>query len=297
MRVTFNTNMADLQQSIATAAADMARHQLELSTGRRVNAPSDDPNAACAAVTERTEMAATDQYQASADSASSRLSVVDSALSALVNQATAAQSALLSARSSTAKPAQIEAAASNLESIRDSVVSLMNTRFRGTYVFSGNNSTVAPYTTTGGTISSYQGGSGSVNVDVDRQTSVQIGFSADQILKGTDPKDLIRVLDDLATSVRSGDDGAMQAGTTALESAFARLTTTQTKVGNDMAQIDTQKQQLTARHLSSQARLSTLEDADLSKTVTDMNRADIAYQAALKAVANASQNTLLDYLK
>jgi flagellar hook-associated protein 3 FlgL len=297
MRVTFNTNMADLQQSIAVAAADMARHQRELSTGLRVGVASDDPNAAGAAVAERTEMAAADQYQASADSASSRLSVVDSALSALISQATAAQSALLSARSSTTKPAQSEAAATQLESIRDSVVSLMNTKFRGTYLFSGDNPTVAPYTVTGGTISAYQGGSGTVAVDIDRQATVQVGFSSDQILRGTDPRDLIRVLDDLAAAIRADDHAAMQAGVTTLESAFSRLTTAQTKVGNDMAQIDTRKQQLTARHLSSQARLSKLEDADLSKAVTDMNRAEIAYQAALKAAGSASHNTLMDYLK
>jgi flagellar hook-associated protein 3 FlgL len=297
MRVTFNTNVADLQRAIATAASDMAAHQRELSTGRRLNALSDDPTAACAAVAERSEMAATDQYQASADSTASRLSVVDSALSALIEQATAAQSAALSASGSTIKPAQREAAATQLEGIRDSIVSLMNTKYRGTYLFSGDRPTVAPYTKTGDTISSYQGGHGAVNVDIDRQASVQTGWSGDVLLKGTDEKDLIQVLDELAAAARAGESNALQLGTTALESAFSRLTTTQSKVGNDIAQIETRKQQLTMRHLSSKARLSTLEDANLAETVSDMNRADIAYQAALKAVGNATRPTLLDYIR
>jgi flagellar hook-associated protein 3 FlgL len=297
MRVTFNTNLADLLQAISVASSQMATAQLQVATGRRLNAASDDPTAAQAAVSEHSQMAATDQYQATADSVSSRLSVVDSALSTLINQATSAQSAVLSARTSTATSVQREAAASQLESIRASIVSLMNTRFQGAYLFSGNNPTVAPYTETNGTVSAYQGGSGTVNVDIDRQTAVQVGFSSDQILKGADSKDLIQVLTDLATAVRAGDDTAMQNGATALDSAFSRLTAAQTRVGNEMDQLTLCQQQLIVRHLSAQTRLSTLEDADLATAATEMNRASVAYQAALKATASATQPTLLDYLK
>ncbi|MEI6668820.1 MAG: flagellin [Acidobacteriota bacterium] len=297
MRVTFSTNIVDLEHAIATAAADMATHQRELSTGRRINVLSDDPTAASAAIAERTEMAVTDRYKAAADTATSRLSIVDSSLTALINQATAAQSAVMSARTSTATPAQREAAAANLEAIRDSVVSLMNTNYRGSYIFSGNTPTVAPYTKTGSVVSSYLGGTGTVSMDVDRQASVQIAFSSDAILKGSDSKDLIRVLEDLAAAARDPNgSAALQAGTAALDSAFARLTSVQTKVGNDMAQIDIRQQELTTRHLSSQTRLSSLEDADLSNTISDMNRASTAYQAALKAASTASHATLMDYL-
>jgi flagellar hook-associated protein 3 FlgL len=296
MRVTFNTNMADLQHAIGVASDQMVTAQRQLSTGRRLNVASDDPNDASAAVAERTEMAATEQYKAAADSVTSRLSVLDSALSELVNQATSAQSAALSARGSVLKPTQREAIASELETIRDAVVTIMNTRFRGTYLFSGNEPTVAPYTKSGTTISDYQGGSGSVEVDIDRQAAVRVGFPGDEVIKGSSSQDLIRVLDDLAAAARSGDETALADGTTALNEAFTRLTAVQSTVGNDMAQVDTRKEQLNIRTLSSQTRLSKLEDADLSKAVSDMNRADIAYQAALKAVGNASKPTLLDYL-
>jgi len=297
MRITFNTNLADMQAAIAAAAEDMATHQRELSTGRRLNAASDDPAAACAAIAEHTEMSALDQYTASSESVGSRLQVIDGALSELINQATAAQTAALSARGSTQKPAQLEAAGAQLESIRDSVVSIMNTKFRGTYLFSGNEPATAPYTKDGSTVSAYQGGSGVVRVDIDRQAAIQVGYSGDDVLKGSDSADLIQTLTDLAAAARSGDANALAAGSAALDAAFSRLTTVQTRVGNDMAQVDVRKQQLTTRRLSAQSRLSNLEDADLATAVSDMNRAEVAYQAALKAASSATRPTLLDYLK
>ena len=297
MRVTFNTNMADLRGAIATAAQDLAVHQRELSTGYKINAPSDDPVGSGAVVAERSEMAATDQYQASADTAYSRLTVVDSALSELINRTTAAQSAVLSARGSTTTAAQREAAATTIESARDAIVSIMNTKFRGTYLFSGNEPGTAPYERTGDTISGYQGGDGNVRVDIDRQASVQVGFSGDDILKGSSATDLIQTLTDLAAAARSHDQDTMTAGNIALDEAFTRLTTAQTRVGNDEAQLDSFKQQLTSRTLAAKSRLSTIEDADLSQAVTDMNRANVAYQAALKAVSNASGLSLMDYIK
>jgi len=297
MRVTFNTNLADLKQAVATAAQDMAVHQKELSTGLRVSVPSDDPLGSSTIVAERTELAATDQYKAASDTAASRLSVVDSALSELINQTTTCQATLLSARGSTATAAQRESAATAIESARDAIVSVMNTRFRGTYLFAGNAPNTSPYTTNGNTVSSYQGGAGDVRVDVDRQASVQVGFSGDDVLKGADSRDLIQTLTALADAIRSGDTSTMEQGVTDLESAFSRLTTVQTRVGNDEAQIDTFKQQLTSRQLSAKSRLSTIQDADLSQAVTDMNRANVAYQAALKAISNATRASLMDYLK
>ena len=297
MRVTFNTNLADLQQAVSTAAQQMAVYQKQLSSGYRVTVPSDDPIAASAIVSEKSDLAASDQYQASADTATSRLTIVDSVMSELINQTTRAQSTALSACGTTVTDAQRAAAATTLESARDAIVSVMNTSFRGTYLFSGNDPMTVPYTTAGGVISTYQGGAGGVHVDIARQATVQVGFSGNDLLKGSDPKDLIQSLTDLAAAVRAGDQSAISQGTSALESAFSRLTTAQTKVGNDEAQLDTFRQQITASQLAGKSRLSTLQDADLAESVTNMNRANVAYQAALKAVSNATGTSLMDYLK
>jgi len=297
MRVTFNTTFHDSADAIARNAIELAARQREVSSGRRIHLPSDDPNGTAAAIAERAEMATTDRYRQAADSVVSRLSVVDTALSELSNQTSAAKVSVMSARGSTVSATQREFAAKQLEGVRDAVLSVMNTEFRGTYVFAGNEASTRPYDRAGDVISAYQGGDDPILVDIDRQTAVGVGIPGSGIMQGGDAEDLFAVLDGLIAAARSGDGSALESGIAALDRADARIASAQMSVGTDLADVDVQKQQLDTRHLASLSRLSSLEDANLAQSISAMTKAETAYRAALGAVNSTQQLSLLDYLK
>ncbi len=186
MRITFNTNDRESARSMAQAAEEMALRQRQVASGRRVHALSDDPVASAAAVTERTELAATEQYRQASDTVTSRLSVLDTVLSTLIDETTSAKVILQSARGSV-PDAQREAAAERILAIRDSIFATVNTQYRWGHLFSGNNSTAAPYTRSGDTISAYQGTGAVLEMDIDRQTSVRVALSADDLLRVSMP--------------------------------------------------------------------------------------------------------------
>jgi flagellar hook-associated protein 3 FlgL len=297
MRVTFNTTFRESTDIIAQNATELAARQREVSSGRRINSPSDDPSSTAASIAERAEMAVTDRYRQAADSVVSRLSVVDTALSELGNQTSAAKVAAMSARGSTASTTQREGAANQLEGVRDAVLSALNTQFRGTYLFAGSEATTRPFERTGDAISDYQGGDEAIAVDIDRQTAVGVGLAGSKITKGDDDEDLFAVLDKLIAAARSGDGAALESGMAALDRASARIASVQTRVGTDLADVDAHKQQLDTRHLGSVSRLSALEDANLAESISAMTKAETAYRAALGAVGSTQQLSLLDYLK
>jgi flagellin-like hook-associated protein FlgL len=64
-----------------------------------------------------------------------------------------------------------------------------------------------------------------------------------------------------------------------------------------LSAVDTHQEQLTTRRLSSQGRLSKIEDVDLAEAVSGMSRADTAYRAALSSANQASRPSLIDFLK
>lgn len=297
MRITFNTNDRESSQSIAQAAEEMALRQRQVASGRRLHAASDDPVAAAAAVTERTELAATEQYRQASDTVTSRLSVLDTVLSTLIDETTSAKVTVQSGRGSV--PAtQREAAADRLLAIRDSIFATVNTQYRGGHLLSGNNSTAAPYTRSGSTISAYQGTPAALEMDVDRQTSVRVALSADDLLRGGEAEDLFATLSNLAAAVRAGTDtAALDQGGAALDRAFERLNQALGRVGADLAQVDAHRRLLDARKLAGQAKLNSLENVDLAEAISAMNQAETAYRAALGAVANTSRLSLLDYLR
>lgn len=297
MRVIFNTSQRDTLADLFQAADRLRTFQRQVSTGKRLHRPSDDPSAMATTIQERSALAAVDQYTATADSARSRLTVVDTVLSDVVSQLSAAQVALLAGRGSTRTAAEREAAAQQLEALRDNLLRDLNTSYRGTFVFGGAAATVQPYSKDGsGVVSAYQGSTVEVSVDVNRQHAVAVAFDGDALAKGADPDDVFVVMANAIAAVRAGDEAAISNAVTALESAFARATTLQSRVGTALAAIDDQRLQLSESARASEARVSALEDANMAAAISSMAEAETTYRAALGAAAQLNRLSLMDYL-
>jgi flagellar hook-associated protein 3 FlgL len=286
------------EAGIETAATRLMEFQRQVSTGKRIERPSDDPSATLGSVGEHNETAAIDQYKRTTDTVGSRIAVVDTVLSDLIIQLTSAQVASASARGSGKTQIQRDAAATELEAIRDTVFSDMTTAFNGSYLFSGSNSTVAPYTRPpGGPVSAYAGSTNEMVVDVDQQRSIKITFNGQQITQGSDAQDIFVEFDNLIAAVRAGNDAGIDAGMQALSRMFDRVSTTQGRVGADLRTIDEQKIRLDELKRSSAKRISALEDTNMAEAISEMAQADAAYRAALGAASTVTKQSLMDYLR
>jgi flagellar hook-associated protein 3 FlgL len=286
------------QEGIESAATRLMEFQRQVSTGKRIEKPSDDPSATLGAIGEHNETAAIDQYARATDTVGSRLAVVDTVLSDLIAQLERGQVSAASARGSSKTQVQRDAAATELEAIRDTILSDMTTAFNGTYLFSGSNSTVAPYSRPpGGAVSAYAGTANEMLVDVDQQRAVKITFNGQQLTQGGDAQDIFVEFDNLIAAVRAGNATGIDAGMAALQRMFDRVSTAQGRVGADLRTIDEQKVRLDELKRSSAKRISALEDTNMAEAISGMAQADAAYRAALGAASTVTKQSLMDYLR
>jgi flagellar hook-associated protein 3 FlgL len=298
VRIAFQTVYRNSLADIERTSDDLARLQRQVSSGRRIEVPSDDPAAAAAAVGEHAEIGVIDQYRQASDSANSRLTVIDTVLSDMVERLTQAQAVTAGALGTTPTQAQRDAIARELEGIRDALFSDFNATFHGTYLFSGTSLTTAPFEKLAdGSVDAYQGASTTMSVDVDRNTSVQLSYDGDSVASAGAGQNVFDVLQALIADVQSGNQANTQAGLDALKAAFGSAVTAQTQVGAQETAITVTQSRLTAMRLASAARLATAENVNLSEAITGLTQADTAHAAALKVAANISQVSLLDYLK
>jgi len=297
MRVTFNSQYRDAAAGIEIASERMAEFQRQVSTGLRVEKPSDDPSAASALVTERTQLARVEQYSQAANSVSSRLTVVDTVLSDIIQKLSAAQSATLGAMGSLKSDADREAAAQTVLGIRAALLEDMNTSFHGTYVFAGGAATTKPYAAGGGgAIDPYAGSTTEVAIDIGENRDVTVGFDGSAITLGSDATDLFAEIDALVIAIRAGANDDMTTGSAALRRAMDRATTAQMRVGVGMQAVASEQSRLEAVKIATTTRVSSLEDANMAEAISGMSQADAAYRAALGAVGTASRVSLMDYL-
>lgn len=297
MRVTFNAMFRNGLEDINRAASALNDAQRDVSTLKRLHAPSDDPAAASAVVGERTEMRNLDQYVRATDGIDARLRVTDSVLSDLLVLLEKAQTTTAASRNSFLTAEQRNALALQLEGTRDAILSDVNAQFRGDYLFSGSRLDTPPYAMAGGVVQPYAGDDRRLLVDIDRGRPVEITLDGDSLIQGTEAADLFASFDALIAAVRAGDEAAMAAGSEALTRAHTRVTHAQSRVGQVLGELEAHRSHLSTLGTASNQRRSALEDTNLAEAASRMQQADTAYQAALASVGATSRLTLLDYIR
>ncbi len=141
MRVTEATIYQQTIDRANAALAKVAKAQGELSSGLRVQAPGDDPQAAALLVQHKFDQAQITAIQNGAQSAANELNTADSALTSVSTALAQAQALATQMGNDTYTADDRAAAATEVDGIFKQVVGNLNTRFGDRYIFGGYRTT------------------------------------------------------------------------------------------------------------------------------------------------------------
>jgi flagellar hook-associated protein 3 FlgL len=171
-----------LKSSVAISSINSTQSQLltlenELSTGKQVNSPSDNP--ASAAIIQQLNQTLADRqsFSTNLNSASSQLGEVDNSLSSLNDLLQQAQTIASQNVGSTATASQRQSAAAVVQTLISQSLSVGNTQFNGVYIFGGDKSNQAPFSSDSNGAITFAGTSDVLQNDVDTNTLAP--FTAD----------------------------------------------------------------------------------------------------------------------
>lgn len=283
-RTMSNVAMRGLQSSLGRTQ-DL---QNQLSSGRRVNRPADDPAAAAAAMKLRSERTANQQYQRNVEDSTGRLAVADSALVQISDRIRRAQELVIQANSGAMGADSRAAIAAELTSIGTEVIDLYNTRWLGRPVFGGTvagDSAVLPDGT-------YVGDDQQILSRINADSTLRVDVSGTAAGAGTLPGIIAAAADNVVNNI-----SAVGTSIDDLASSLSKVLETLGDVGARAGRLETAKARLTSDELDFTSRISENEDADLPETIMQLEAQKVGYQAALATAANIMQTSLVDYLK
>lgn len=289
-RVTHQTiqhsTLANLQGSLAA----MAALQSKMSSGKNISVPSDDPAAASDMLRLRSDQRAISQYKRNAADADSWLTTVDSAITGSLATLRRARDLTMQGGDGALGSTSREALATELEGLRDSLLSAANTTYAGRTVFAGTSDAGVAFdasygwTGTGSSVDRRIGATSTVRVDADG--SAVFGTGADSVFA---------LLDDIATTLRSGGDPTTSLG--AIDSRMDAMLSQLAGVGARNKQVLDTQSALLGSELDVKSHLSGIEDIDLAEVILELQTQEVAYNGALGAAAKVLQPTLLDFLR
>jgi flagellar hook-associated protein 3 FlgL len=280
----------------------LSRTQQRMSSGKQITRASDDPYGTSRALSLRSDVAATQQYQRNVGEALAWQDVTDAALSKITEAVHRARDLTIQGASDSAGAAARKAAAAEIDQLIASVKQEANANYGGRFVFSGTATNVAPYNVNGA--DGYTGNAAPVAREIGPGVSVQVNVAAFTLLGNGQPANdgkLLDVLRDISQHLKSGTvaDANLLRTTDlqALDVNLDALSQTRATVGATTNRLESADSRLQQVEESSTKLLSDVEDADMAKTYVDFSMQQSVYQSALRAGSNIVQQSLLDFLR
>ena len=157
MRVTNKLMANTVAGNLFKNIEQLLKTQNVLSSGKRINKPSDDPIGIGKVLDYRKTICAIDQYDRNIAHGESWLSTTDSTLDAVGDLLIRAKELALSQANATANADTMKFVAEEVKSIYDHLLQLANTKLGNSYIFAGHETDTAPFSRDDDYVTSYNG--------------------------------------------------------------------------------------------------------------------------------------------
>jgi flagellar hook-associated protein 3 FlgL len=291
MRVTTGMSQRHVLSDLRRVQERLATAQSQVSGGKRIERPSDDPIGAERAMRLNAQLDSTTAYHSSVDESRSWLDATDTALSSVGDIVQRVRELTLQAANGSTTPAGRQSIKLEVDQLTEQAKSTLNSAYDGRHLFSGTATDTPPYSAATG--DAYQGDSAAVVRQIGPGVSVQVNMTGDDVLSG-----LLPTLRTISAHLAANDIKSL--GTTdlqALDAGADNLATKQSQVGAITNRVDAAGARLDDFYDVTNAFLSKTQDADLPQALTDLSAQQNALQAALRGGATLIQQSLMDYLR
>ena len=291
MRVTSGMSQRHVLSDLRRVQERIATAQDQVSSGKRIEKPSDDPLGAERAMRLNDQLETNSAYRTGVDESRSWLDATDSALDSLNQIVQHVRELTLQAANGSTSDAGRQSIKQQIDQLTEQAKATLNGASDGRYLFSGTKTDTPPYSAATG--DAYQGDANPVVRQIGPGASVQVNVTGDDVLSG-----LLPALRTLSAHLASNDVASL--GTSdlqAIDAGFDNLTAKRGMVGAVTNRVDSAGARLDDTIDITTAFLSKTEDADLPKALTDLSAQQAALQAALRGGATLIQQSLMDFLR
>jgi len=297
MQVSTNQFYNTSRQNMSALTSSSERLQVEVSTGKKLLAPSDDAISFRRLQGIKTATANDSAYAANITIAQATLSQADTTLSTITDQLQRAQELAIKANSGTISQTDRGVIADELDSIIKTIVGAANAKdSRGAAIFADDDDPAVVDNGDGTFTYSTKAPSG---IPIGDNSTVQPGEPASRLFSLSGGGDILSSISALSSALRGTGDLATIAGQTsdALAQSNGNVAAIQGSLGARSQRVDLESNQMTATGTDREITRSALEDADATTTIADLQKTMTILQAAQASFTKLSGLSLFDYLR
>lgn len=297
LRVPNLMNSPRTQLDLQRIKQAFAKTSQQLSSGQAIVDIGDDPSGMTQILGYQATISQNAQYVAQADTANAQLESTATILTTVgsdINRLlTLAQEGMTSGVTNSSQGA----IASEVDSLRDNLISMGNTQVQGRYLFAGSDTTQKPFDASG----AYAGNSNDLTLQVSPSVSVTTNVPGDTLYfggaggQGTNA-DLLAQVANLSTALKANNQAGIQAAYTNIQTISDRINSVVADVGSRQSGLTDLQSGLKSFGNTLTGLKSTIQSVDYAAAAVNLNSESVAQQATLHVMSKSTQQNLFDYL-
>ncbi|AKX93493.1 flagellar hook-associated protein FlgL [Moorella thermoacetica] len=305
MRVTNRMLNNNVIRNINRNLENMARTQEQMSSGKRVNRPSDDPIVVARVLAFKTSIAANDQYKKNMEDAKGWLDASESVLGMATDVLQRARELAVYGSNGTMPPESMDALGKEVDQLLDEMMQVANTSYGGRYIFGGSQTTATPFVSNSSSTDDpveYNGDSAALNWEIAPGVTISVNENGDQIFmqainNGSATESIFKLLNDLSAALHGGTATDVSATLNKFDQAIDHILNIRATLGAKSNRMEMAMSRLEDTQIGLTQTMSKLEDIDLAETVMNYKTQENVYLASLSTGAKVLQPSLIDYLR
>ena len=244
----------------------------QVSSGKLLHKPSDDPNGVSKAMNLKSAIAANGQYERNTNEANLWLDETDQTINSMVNVMQRVRELSVKAGNETLTEPDRAAIAAEVVELTEQMEQFSKAKVNGKYEMFGTDS--RKFTIADG-------------------IEIKASVTADQLFGNATDGELFQTLNKLADDIRSGNEIPLDE----VDKGMDRLLNTASEVGARQNRVESMANRIEDSTLQLKTMLSKVEDIDYAEAVIQLKTEESVYQASLAASAKIIQPSLMDFLR
>lgn len=294
MRVTNSMLVNTFKRNLTNNLREMDRVQEHLSSGKRINRPSDDPVGITFSLRFRSNLTETEQYQKNVSDALSWMETTDMALGQVGDVLQRARELTIYGASDALPQASRDAIAKEISQLKEQLIQIGNTNLGGRFIFGGLKTAQPPFDSSGNYLGSNS--PAEMRYEFGPGVTVPINIAGDVVFKS--PQDIFATLDAIAADLNAGNTANLSGARLGeLDTVLENVLNWRAEMGAKINRVELAKNRLEQTELNFKDLLSKTDDADMAQVITELKTKEEVYRSSLAAGARIMQPTLLDFLR
>ena len=279
----------------------MQETQEKLSSGKRINRPSDDPSGTRKVLGLKAEEFQVQQFLDNTETAKEQINFTSNTLESMQDVFSKIKELAIQASNDTIGQAERKIISGEVDELLESVLQNANTDNNGRYIFSGTQTLTSAFTATrdsNGNISSvsYNGNNEEIKYQIGPNTFIQVNLPGGKLFQDNKVfSTLVSLRDSLKAS--TFDSTAFSNLRNTLDTATNALSTEITRFGAKANRLEMTTNSLENSQTALKELISYTEDADIASLIMNLKHQENVLQASLQTGAKIIQPTLLDFLR